>query len=383
MSFPAPNVAHRDASFDGSLPTSPTVGQPRAAVTRVPYRIHLVAGRGNPKLAQQISFCLKLPLTPCHISNKPSGEINIKVDPTVRGGDVYVVQPMCASAASADVNTALLELMFMVRRLRLAQAARVTAIVPFFAYARQDRKTDLRGPISASAVALLIDRMGIDRIATLDLHSGQIQGFFNNRAPMDNLNMSHEFARYVGAQAWFDKARTVIVSPDAGGVGRAHEFADVLGVSHVVTITKRRVEAGKVESMETVGDVAGFTCIIYDDMVDTGGTLIKACELLKSMGALKVVACISHGILSGPCAARINASDALEELVVSNSLPQDANLTRVTEGKLKVLCVANILATAVLCYHAERSVSNLFRGPSTPPPMDSLPGYVKPAPAAQ
>jgi ribose-phosphate pyrophosphokinase len=208
--------------------------------------------------------------------------------------------------------------------------------------------------------------MGVDRVLTLDLHSGQIQGYFHGRAPLDNLQMAFEFAQYIRTCRWFASDTTVIVAPDAGGVGRAHAFADILGVSHIVTVMKRRAKAGVVESMQTVGDVKGYSCIIIDDMCDTGGTLVAACSLLRDMGAARVVACITHGILSGPCCERVNSCAALEELIVSDSLPQDEHVHQCP--KLKVLSIASLLAQAIETYNTESSISELFTRPATPSP---------------
>jgi ribose-phosphate pyrophosphokinase len=330
--------------------------------------IKVVAGNGNRPLAARVAAELNVKLMNWDIKARSCGEVVVEANEPVRGFDVYVIQPTCASS-EVGLNQTVLELLFMIRRLRLEGASRITAVVPFFAYARQDRKTDLRCPISASAVSQLIDKMGVDRVVTLDLHSGQIQGYFNNRAPLDNLGMAHEFAQYVRAQRWFDRQQTVVVSPDAGGVARAHAFADLLGVSHIVTVMKRRAKAGVVSEMQTVGDVQGYTCIIVDDMVDTGGTLVKACELLKNMGSTKVVACITHGVMTDPCVDRINTSDALDTLVVSDSIPQENNLARANPAKFHVLGCAALIAEAMHCYNSGGSLSQLFDRPVTPRPQ--------------
>eukprot|EP00672_Neobodo_designis_P023963 CAMPEP_0174843992 /NCGR_PEP_ID=MMETSP1114-20130205/10850_1 /TAXON_ID=312471 /ORGANISM="Neobodo designis, Strain CCAP 1951/1" /LENGTH=424 /DNA_ID=CAMNT_0016078225 /DNA_START=100 /DNA_END=1374 /DNA_ORIENTATION=+ len=341
---------------------------PRSPVVPGSLPIKVVAGNGNRPLAARVAAELGVRLMDCEVKTRTCGEVVIEVKEQVRGADVYIVQPTCASEG-VGLNQTVLELLFMIRRLRQEGASRLTAVVPFYAYARQDRKTDLRCPISASAVSQMIDKMGVDRVVTLDLHSGQIQGYFNNRAPLDNLGMAHEFAQYVRSQRWFDRQQTVVVSPDAGGVGRAHAFADLLGVSHIVTVMKRRARAGVVAEMQTVGDVQGYTCIIVDDMVDTGGTLIKACELLKSMGATKVVACITHGVMTDPCVSRINASSALDTLVVSDSIPQEANLARADPAKFHVLGCAALIAEAMTCYNMGGSISTLFDRPVTPKPQ--------------
>lgn len=331
------------------------------------YDIKLVTGNANLSLAHDVSDLLGKPLSACGVSARPDGEIKVYIGDNQMGHDVYVLQPTCASGSSEgciDVNDALLELLFMVRRLKLSRAERITAVIPFFAYARQDRKTALRGPISACAVAQMVVTAGVDRVITMDLHSGQIQGFFGN-IPLDNLQFSHEFATHIRKLPWFDPRNTVMVSPDAGGVDRARKLADILCIDKIVTILKRRVQAGQVESMQTVGDVAGLNCIIVDDMVDTGGTLVKGCCLLKDLGALRVIACCTHAIMSESCCSLVSSCDALESLVVSDSIPQDEHEAKCS--KLVVLPSAPLLAASIHRHHAEESISSLFNGPTSPP----------------
>lgn len=322
--------------------------------------IAIVTGNSNPQLAGTVASLLGIDLHSVLVKENASGEVNIKVVEPVIGKDVYVIQST-SSSADIDVNEALLELMFLIRKMKLGYVKKVTAIVPYFAYSRQDRKTDLRTPISSSSVAAMINAMGADRVMTLDLHSGQIQGNFRN-TPMDNLQMAHEFACHIRQQPWFVPDQCVIVSPDAGGVGRAKEVADILQVGRIVTIVKRRLEAGTIDTMQTVGEVDNLTCIIVDDMVDTGGTLVKACELLKDMGAKKVIACCTHGIMSEPCCERVNACAALDSLVVSDSIAQDDHALRCS--KLVVRSVAPMLALAILQSAKCSSVSKLFNGPA-------------------
>jgi ribose-phosphate pyrophosphokinase len=322
----------------------------------VTNRVRLIAGNANPALAKHVARALNLELTECDVKQFSNGEINIKIKENVRGDDCYILQPTTGNE-NIDVNTALMELLLLVHTLRLSSVRRITAVIPYFAYSRQDRKTQSRVPISASAVAQLIQSMGVDRVLTVDLHCGQIQGFFRNM-PLDNLLMYPEFARYIEQQGWFVAKNTVVVSPDAGGVERANVLADRVGASHIVTILKRRVEAGKVESMQTVGNVEGFTCIIVDDMVDTGGTLCKAVNLLRDMGATKVVACATHGIMTGPACMRVMECDALAELVVSDSIPQDRHTAQCS--KLTVLSIAPLVAQAVSRLHNDESLSALF-----------------------
>ncbi|ORC91536.1 putative phosphoribosylpyrophosphate synthetase [Trypanosoma theileri] len=320
------------------------------------YRIRLVSGTSNSALSESVAKCLNTPLCRTEIKRFANGELNIKILDDIRGDDCFIIQPT-AGNEETDLNTSMMELLLLVHTLKLSSAKRITAIVPYFAYSRQDRKTEPRVPISASAVAQLIQCMGVDRVVTLDLHCGQIQGFFRNM-PVDNLLMFPEFAAYIKRQPWFDAQRTVVVSPDAGGVERANVLADRIGASHIVTILKRRVEAGRVDSMQTVGNVDGYTCIIVDDMVDTAGTLCKACDLLKEMGAVRLVACASHGILTDPACERISRCDALSELVVSDSISQHVNSQKCS--KLTVLTIAPLLVQAIHNLHQEASLSSLF-----------------------
>ena len=339
-------------------------GKPTVEVN---YRLRLLHGNANATLAGDVARCLSTALCQAKVSAFANGETSIHILDGVRGDDCFVIQPTAGTPQHVDVNTALMELLLLIHTLRLSSAKRITAIIPYFAYCRQDRKTQARVPISASAVAQLIQSMGVDRVVTVDLHCGQIQGFFRNM-PLDNLQMYFEFMKYLRSREWYDAAKTAVISPDAGGVERASKLADELGASHVVTILKRRVEAGKVDSMQTVGTVAGYNCIIVDDMVDTGGTLVKACELLKQMGASRVVCCATHGLLTDPACERVNQCDALDELIVSDSIPQDGNVTRCP--KLTVLSIAPLLAEAIRRLHQEESLSELFKA-HRPPLMPS------------
>lgn len=321
------------------------------------YRIRILSGTSNVALSQDVADSLSMSLCQTDIKRFANGELNIKIVESVRGDDCFIMQST-AGNGTTDLNTAMMELLLLVHTLKLSSAKRITAIVPYYAYSRQDRKCEPRVPISASMVAQLLQSMGVDRVVTLDLHCGQIQGFFRN-IPVDNLHMFPEFANYIIRQPWFDKSTTVVVSPDAGGVERASVLADRIGALHIVTILKRRKEAGKVDSMQTVGDVRGYTCVVVDDMVDTAGTLCKACELLREMGAIRVLACATHGILTDPACERINNTDALDELVVSDSISQEVARQRCP--KLTVLTIAPLLAEAIESLHAEGSLSSLFK----------------------
>eukprot|EP00744_Colponema_vietnamica_P011756 GILI01016519.1.p1 GENE.GILI01016519.1~~GILI01016519.1.p1 ORF type:complete len:342 (-),score=87.06 GILI01016519.1:125-1150(-) len=320
------------------------------------YRVKLITGNSNLSLARDVAKELQVNLCDADVKTFANGEISIKVKDNIRGDDCFIIQPTTGNE-SIDINTALMELLLMIHTAKLSSAKRITAIVPYFAYSRQDRKVQSRVPISASAVAQLIQAMGVDRVVTLDLHCGQIQGFFRNM-PVDNLQMFTEFSKYIRSQSWFEPAKTVVVSPDAGGVERATLLADCIGASHVVTILKRRIEAGKVDSMQTVGNVEGYNCVIVDDMVDTAGTLVKACDLLKQMGAARVVACATHGILTDPACQRLNDCEALNELIISNSIPPESKTERCK--KVTVLSIAPLLAHTVARLHREESLSSMF-----------------------
>ncbi|KAJ9470186.1 Ribose-phosphate pyrophosphokinase A [Diplonema papillatum] len=324
------------------------------------YRMRVLCGRANQELASDICTILRLSLTPAKVDQFANGEVSIKVEQNVRGDDCFIIQPTCDNREGVDVNTSLMELLLLVHTLRLSSAKRITAIVPYFAYARQDRKTRPRVPISASCVAQLLMGMGVDRVITVDLHCGQIQGFFHN-TPVDNLPVHAEWARYILKRVVEKEdikdpsEELTIVAPDAGGVERAMLVADRVGAKAVVTILKRRTEANKVERMEMVGDVEGQVCVIIDDICDTGGTLCKACDLLKSKGARAVYACITHGILTDPCLDRINECDALVEFVTTDTLRNESCKQRCP--KLTVINIAPLLAEAIERTHKETSIS--------------------------
>src|SRR3989338_610885 len=262
--------------------------------------------------------------------------------------------------ASGGVNSNLMELLLLLHTLRFSSAKRITAIVPYFAYARQDRKTKPRVHISASVVAQLIEAMHPDRLVTVDLHCGQIQGFFHH-TPVDNLYAENQILEYLKGKGFLTNPESLcIVSPDAGGVGRATRVANKTGAKHIVTILKRRVAAGQVDSMQLVGDVSGLICVIVDDMIDTAGTLCKAAQLLKDNGAAQVYAFTTHGLLSGPACDRINSS-CLEEVCVTDSIPQEARIA--VCPKLTVISLADLLADAIYRLHNEESLSELFTEP--------------------
>ena len=312
------------------------------------------------QLAQDVAAALGTPPCKARVGQFANGEVDIKVLENVRGEDVFVIASTCQTDA-IGVNTSVMELLLMIHTLKLASARRIVAIMPHYGYARQDRKTQSRVPISAAAVAKMITEMGCDNVVTVDLHCGQIEGFFHH-CPVANLNPAHEFAEYARKKD-FDMAKTAVVAPDAGAVTRAKALADRIGAAHVVTILKRRVEAGKVEEMQLVGEVKDFRCIIVDDMIDTGGTLVKAANVLKENGAMEVYAFATHGILTDPASERINACDALVEVVVTDSLPQQKRQTQCP--KIKVISMAALLAEAITRIHTGQSMEQIREVPVT------------------
>ncbi|KAH9584162.1 Ribose-phosphate pyrophosphokinase [Trypanosoma melophagium] len=317
----------------------------------------IVSGNGNRPLAEAVALLLGIPTHQTLVTQRASGEVNVRICESVLGADVYIIQSTTGNEL-IDVNTSLMELLLLIRKMRLSNAKRITAVIPSFAYSRQDCKPSARGTISASAVAEMLTKVGVDRITTLDLHSGQIQGFFGN-TPLDNLQMSQEFAQYLSGRPWFDPDNMVIVSVGAGNVERARKLADTLHIGRIVTIVKRRSAAG-VETLQTVGEVSGHICVIVDSVCDTGEILVKACDLLKSLGATKITACCTHGILTAPCSQRVNECEVLSELVVSDSIPQEEHERLIP--KLKVLTIAPLLATVVNKHTRDESISTLFDG---------------------
>jgi ribose-phosphate pyrophosphokinase len=307
----------------------------------------LVAGNSNRPLAEAIAAYLNTPLAKCIVRRFADMEIFVEVQENVRGEDVFVIQ-----STSAPANDHLMELLILIDALRRASARRITAVIPYFGYARQDRKPGPRTPISAKLVANMIDRAGADRVATLDLHAGQIQGFFD--IPTDNL-----FAAPVMVQDirdTFDANNLIVVSPDVGGVVRARGLAKRIDAPLAI-IDKRRERPGDSEVMNVIGNVAGRTCLLVDDIVDSGGTLVNAAEALLDHGANEVTAYITHGVLSGGAVARVNSS-RLKELVITDSiLPSDSVKNA---RNIRVLPIAPLLGEAIARTAEEKSVSSLF-----------------------
>jgi ribose-phosphate pyrophosphokinase len=309
--------------------------------------IKLVAGNSNPGLAEAIGAYLETALTKAVVRRFADMEIFVEIQENVRGADVFVLQ-----STSYPANDHLMELLIIIDALRRASARRITSVIPYFGYARQDRKAGPRTPISAKLVANLIAHAGTDRVMTLDLHAGQIQGFFD--IPCDNLYASPVMVRDIRER--FDLGKLMVVSPDVGGVVRARGLAKRINAPLAI-IDKRRERAGESEVMNVIGEVDGRTCILVDDIIDSGGTLVNAADALTEQGANGVYAYISHGVLSGGAVARIAAS-RLKELVITDSI-QPTEAVRVSRN-IRVLSIATLIGEAIGRTAAEESVSSLF-----------------------
>jgi ribose-phosphate pyrophosphokinase len=308
----------------------------------------ILAGNGNPELAQAIAAYLEIPLTSASVRRFADEEIFVEINENVRGEDVFVVQPTAAPA-----NDNLMELLICIDALKRASARRITAVVPYFGYARQDRKSGSRTPISAKLVANLITTAGADRALCLDLHAGQIQGFFD--IPTDNLFAAPVMAADITARMGMEDL--MVVSPDVGGVVRARALAKRLGNAPLAIVDKRRERPGESEVMNIIGDVRGRRCILVDDIVDSAGTLCNAASALLEAGAKSVTAYVSHGVLSGGAVARVDGS-ALAELVVTDSIAATAAVK--AAQKVRRITIAPLLAEAMRRTAEESSVSSLF-----------------------
>jgi ribose-phosphate pyrophosphokinase len=309
-------------------------------------RLKVFSGNAHPALAREICHWLDKPLADSEIRHFSDGEIHLQIQENVRGEDVFVIQP-----TSTPVDRNLMELLLMLDALKRASAKRITAVLPYYGYARQDRKDRPRVPISARLVAAVLETAGADRVLTLDLHAAQIQGFFD--IPVDHLFSAPVMIEYFRT---FQLSDITVVSPDAGGVERARAFAKRLN-SPLAIIDKRREEANVAEVMNVVGEVKGRHCMIVDDIIDTAGTLVKGAEALLEKGAASVTACATHAVLSGGAVARIEAS-LLKEVVVTNSIPLSEEAKK--SGRIKSLSIAKLLAEAIRSIHEETSVSGLF-----------------------
>lgn len=310
-------------------------------------KVCLFAGNGNPALANDIAHHLEIPLSKASVTRFSDGETWVEVKENVRGVDAYIVQPTCAPA-----NDNLMELLIISDALRRASAASITAVIPYYGYGRQDRKVAPRTPITSKLVADLIVTAGVQRVLCMELHAGQIQGFFN--IPVDNI-----FAMPVMLNDYLRKnfdSSAVFVSPDAGGVERARAYAKRMNGSLAI-VDKRRERANISEVMHVIGDIEGKDCILVDDLVDTAGTLTNAAKALKERGANRVVACCTHAVLSGPAIERLQNS-VLDELIVTNTIPQRPEAKACT--KIRALSVAPMFAEAIKRIHHSDSISSLF-----------------------
>jgi len=308
-------------------------------------RCCILSGTANPELAQAVAQNLDIKLGKINVGRFNDGEVRVEIDENIRGGDIFIIQSTCPTIQSS-INDNLMELFLIIRACKRASAASVTAIIPYYAYARQDRKMKRRDPISASDVSMLLEQAGANHVIAIDLHCGQIQGFFHN-APVDELAAAAIFVPYIAKK---NMQNPVVISPDAGGVTRAKNYKERLakyGVQASLSmIIKQRVTAGEVAKMDLVGSVAGCDAIIVDDMVDTAGTLCRAASELKRQGAKKVYACITHPVFSPPAIKRIAESD-IDELIVTDTIPFREKMPT----NIKQLSVASLIAQAIKCSH--------------------------------
>jgi len=308
-------------------------------------KLKIFTGNANPVLAKEICDYLGLPLGEAFVGKFNNGEVQVMIDESVRGKDVFIIQP-----TSYPVNDNLVELLVMADALKRASARHITAVVPYYGYARQDRKTRGREPITSKLVADLMQTAGVTRLVTIDLHAGQIQGFFD--VPVDHLLGAGIIAKYINDKKVED---LIVVSPDLGGVTRARDLADRIGAP-IAIIEKKRPEPGVAKVMNLIGNVEGKNCIIIDDIVDTAGSLVEGAKALKEFGAKSVTACVTHAVLTDPACERI-ANSNIKELIVTNTipLPEGRDLSKIT-----TLSVAPLLGEAIMRIFHEVSVSNLF-----------------------
>ncbi|MBQ7236057.1 MAG: ribose-phosphate pyrophosphokinase [Clostridia bacterium] len=308
--------------------------------------IELIAGNSNRPLAEAVAAELKLPLSNAEVGKFSDGEINITLPQTVRGRDVFIIQ-----STSIPVNDNLMELLIMIDACKRASAGRITAVMPYFGYARQDRKARPRDPITAKLVADILTSAGADRVLTMDLHAAQIQGFFD--IPVDHLYGAPILARYFKNKMNED---WVVVSPDVGSVGRARNFASRVNASLAI-VDKRRPKANAIEVMNVIGDVKNKSCIMVDDMIDTAGTICQGAEALVKNGAKEVYACCTHGVLSGPAMERLIASP-IKQIVVLDTIDLPENVRN--NPKIKVLSVAKLVAKAITTIYSDTSLSAIY-----------------------
>jgi ribose-phosphate pyrophosphokinase len=308
--------------------------------------LKIFSGSAHPGLTAEIAQFLGVEVGQARLKQFPDSEVAFQIDENIRGTDVFVVQPTCS-----PVDHHIMEMLVMIDAFRRSSAARITAVVPYYGYARQDRKDKPRVPISAKLVANIISAAGTNRVLTMDLHKAQIQGFFD--IPVDHLFAAPVIIEHLSR---LDHPKVTIVSPDAGGAERARAYAKRLD-AELAIIDKRRGEEGAAEVMNVIGDVDGRTCILQDDIIDTAGTITKAATALKAKGAARVFACAVHGVLSGPALERIEKSP-IDRLIVTNTIPLHGDKAK--SSKIVVLSVARLLGQAIKSIHEETSVSSLF-----------------------
>ncbi len=312
--------------------------------------LKVFSGSAHPALAREIADFLSASPGQARLRRFPDSEISFQIDENIRGTDVFVVQPTCATQ-TGSVNDHLVELTVMIDAFRRSSASRITAVIPYYGYARQDRKDKPRVPISAKLVANILSAAGTNRVLTMDLHKAQIQGFFD--IPVDHLFAAPVIIDYLSR---LDYPKRTLVSPDAGGAERARAYAKRLD-AELAIIDKRRSDDGTAEVMNVIGDVEGRTCILQDDIIDTAGTITKGASALKANGAAQVFACAVHGVLSGPAVERIEKSP-IDKLIVTNTIPLSPHAAACS--KIVVLSVARLLGQAIKSIHEETSVSSLF-----------------------
>jgi len=308
--------------------------------------LKVFAGSAHPTLTKEITEFLGIPVGQARLRRFPDSEVSFQIDENIRGADVFIVQPTCM-----PVDQHLMELLVMIDAFRRSSAARITSVIPYYGYARQDRKDKPRVPISAKLVANLLSAAGTNRVLTMDLHKAQIQGFFD--IPVDHLFAAPVIIDYLSR---LNSPKLTIVSPDAGGAERARAYAKRLD-AELAVIDKRRTEDGSAEVMNVIGDVEGRTCILQDDIIDTAGTIQKGATALKEAGAARVLACAVHGVLSGPAIERVQNAP-LDQLIVTNTIPLRGEAQQCR--KIVVLSVARLLGQAIRSIHEETSVSSLF-----------------------
>ena len=308
-------------------------------------QIKIITGNANVDFAQKVAKELDKKIADSQVTHFMDGEINLNISETVRGQDVFIIQPTCT-----PVNDNLMEILILIDAVKRASAGRINAVIPYYGYARQDRKTKAREPITAKLVANLLTTAGADRVITMDLHAGQIQGYFD--IPVDHLTAIPILAEYFKGVV---DENTVVVSPDLGGVTRARSFANILNLP-IAIIEKRRPKPNEVEVMNVIGDIEGMNAILVDDIIDTAGTIVNAAAVLKQQGAKKVYGCATHGVLSGPAIDRICDSE-LEKFIITDTIPLVRNCEK---NKIEVVSVSHIFAEAIRRINGNQSISIIF-----------------------